>query len=93
MIAEFRLSQSTHVFDRVGGDRKLVPILAATVVDAALVRCALVPPVGAVALDLLSFEGQNIEMIRADRAGCGGRTFEDVRRHFRTAVVLSLIHI
>ena len=90
LIAEFRLSQSTHVFDRVGGDRKLVPILAATVVDAALVRCALVPPVGAVALDLLSFEGQNIEMIRADRAGCGGRTFEDVRRHFRTAVVLGL---
>ena len=90
LIAEFRLSQSTHVFERVGGDRKLVPILAATVVDAALVRCALVPPVGAVALDLLSFEGNNIELVRASDAGCGDRPFADVRKHFRKAVVLGL---
>ena len=90
LIAELRLSQSTHVFTRLGGERNLVPILAATVVDAALVQCALVPAVGAITLDLLSFEGNNVELLEASAAGCAGWRFEHVRRHFAAATAIGV---
>ncbi|KAK7231065.1 monovalent cation:H+ antiporter [Aureococcus anophagefferens] len=90
LLAELRLSQSTHVFHRLGGERRLVPILAATLVDAVLVRCALAPAVGAVCLDLLSFKGNDVEVVDAALAGVEGLCFGEVRRRFEDAVVLGL---
>ncbi|KAH8091520.1 hypothetical protein JL720_5827 [Aureococcus anophagefferens] len=87
-LAELRLPVD-DVFHRLGGERRLVPILAATLVDAVLVRCALAPAVGAVCLDLLSFKGNDAEVADA-AAGAEGLCFGDVRRRFEDAVVLGL---
>jgi hypothetical protein len=99
VVAEMRQSQAKSVarqlFISTGEEEsaEVLPVAAAQAVDALLVMCTVSPLAGRALMGLMSFAGDQVEIVRA--AGSGGvligRSFGEARRCFPKGVLIGLI--
>lgn len=99
VVAELRQAQAKSVarqlFVSTGDEEsaEVLPVAAAQAVDALLVLCTVSPLAGRALMGLMSFAGDQLEIVRAAGAGGAlvGRSFGEARRCFPKGVLVGLI--
>ena len=99
VVAELRQSQAKSVarqlFANNGEEEsaEVLPVAAAQAVDALLVLCTVAPLAGRALMGVMSFEGDQLEIVRAAESGGAlvGRSFGEARRCFPKGVLIGLI--
>ena len=109
VVAELKLSQNKPVARQLGGHGGsnkglggaaakvgVLPVAAGPAVDALLVLCALNPIVGSTVMDLMSFSGNQIEVVAVKHHPHSkllvGKSFGEIRWRFQEAVVIGVVH-
>ena len=99
VVAELRQSQAKSVARQLfvsNGEEEsaeVLPVAAAQAVDALLVLCTVAPLAGRALMGLMSFAGDQLEIVRAADSGGAlvGRSFGEARRCFPKGVLIGLI--
>jgi hypothetical protein len=96
VVAELRQAQTKSVARQLGASddadgAEIVPVAAAQAVDALLVLCALSPVAGRALMHLMSFSGNQLEIVKAGGTPLCGKTFGEARKCFSDGVLIGLI--
>ena len=97
IVAELRQAQTKSVARQMGGTggrngaHSVLPVAAGQAIDALLVLCAMAPTAGEALMDLLSFSGNQCEVVEAEGSPLVGRTFGEARLCFGQGVLVGVI--
>ena len=70
---------------------EVLPVAAGQAIDALLVLCTVSPLAGRALMGLMSFAGDQLEIVRAAGSPLAGRSFGEARRCFAKGVLIGLI--
>ena len=97
IVSELRQAQTKSVARQMGGTggrngtHSVLPVAAGQAIDALLALCALAPTAGEALMDLLSFSGEQCEVVEAEGSQLVGRTFGEARLCFGQGVLIGVI--
>lgn len=97
IVSELRQAQTKSVARQMGGTggrngaHSVLPVAAGQAIDALLVLCALAPTAGEVLMDLLSFSGDQCEVVEAEGSPLVGRTFGEARLCFAQGILVGVM--